>query len=435
MGGENLGIFDKVFGSISKDVQDQTLNALRDNEPKQQTVSTTLTTSFDLHDANAVNRWNRTSVEINDLLFGAISKLVNTCSLAELELFKGKSKVNNDLTNFLEFDINEMQTWFDFITLMETQRNVKGNAYALILKSDGNLSSLSNDIKAIIPLNPDSVTPMSGLMNEQEFYEIAGIGKVPTYNVFHVKHMALSGISMNSAGANPIDISKPTTTLDANLNKHSVSVLSQALYSFIINTGDITISDDEYNALVGAITGFNNGNSTVLNDLEIPIEATKNSFNLQELDSTESKIQKRLGSIYGVPMQLIGASYDYNGIMESLRYLISSIIPPILKKYASELNKKVLTPKQREEGYRFRFNTFPLYESDLKLMMEFFHTSLRDGYITRSEVRGKLGFDPIGGNADILMISSDMVPLDMDPADRRKTNGTSTELKKEPEVD
>ena len=94
-----------------------------------------------------------------------------------------------------------------------------------------------------------------------------------------------------------------------------------------------------------------------------------------------------------------------------LEYL-QMTISPIVVQWENELNRKLLTWDMLREGYAFRFTLSDLWRADVKTMGEVRQMGIRSGWIKPNEVRLEEG-RPADPNGDTLMISRDMVPLEV----------------------
>jgi phage portal protein BeeE len=81
-----------------------------------------------------------------------------------------------------------------------------------------------------------------------------------------------------------------------------------------------------------------------------------------------------------------------------------------VKQWEDELNRKLLTPDEYAEDYRFRFDVTSLTRTDTKTTAERNQMAIRGGWRKPNEVRKELGLPPDEmGNE--LMSSRDLIPL------------------------
>ena len=84
---------------------------------------------------------------------------------------------------------------------------------------------------------------------------------------------------------------------------------------------------------------------------------------------------------------------------------------PIVTAYESELNKKMLTQAQREEGYHFKFNMEAMLRADSATMADVNMKAIRSGYKLINEVRAEKGQESIAGG-EYPLVSRDLVSLE-----------------------
>ena len=73
---------------------------------------------------------------------------------------------------------------------------------------------------------------------------------------------------------------------------------------------------------------------------------------------------------------------------------------------------KLLTAKQRAEGYYVEFDLLSMLRGDSKSRAEMLHIMRQDGVITADEWRAKENMNPLpGGTGEIAFINGNMVPV------------------------
>ena len=82
----------------------------------------------------------------------------------------------------------------------------------------------------------------------------------------------------------------------------------------------------------------------------------------------------------------------------------------ILKQYEEELNYKLLTKEEIEEGYHFKFNEKVLLRTDSKTQMEVLSKGVNNGLIMPDEGREELGY-PAAEGGDKLFMNGNYIPI------------------------
>ena len=126
-----------------------------------------------------------------------------------------------------------------------------------------------------------------------------------------------------------------------------------------------------------------------------------------ELHSIESKITKLEGEIEVLtPWQALDISFE---ALNELK-MVSSFVGSISKQYEEELNYKLLTKEEIEEGYHFKFNEKVLLRTDSKTQMEILSKGVNNGLIMPNEGRDELGY-PSEEGGDVLVMNGNYIPI------------------------
>lgn len=97
-----------------------------------------------------------------------------------------------------------------------------------------------------------------------------------------------------------------------------------------------------------------------------------------------------------------------------------------LKMYEDELNSKLLTPMEYEQGYYFKFNVDALLRTDAKTRYENMKTGIDGGFIMPNEARDKIDL-PHAEGGDRLYINGSYIPLtEAGAAYKTSTDGGKT---------
>ncbi|WP_254259786.1 phage portal protein [Listeria fleischmannii] len=157
------------------------------------------------------------------------------------------------------------------------------------------------------------------------------------------------------------------------------------------------------------------------------IEYLDRKFIPSDIQITEEITRDRIANVYNVPAIFLNASSDSFSSNEQLMQLFVNLtLLPILRQYEMQFNKKILSSEERKQGFYFKFNVNGLLRGDSEARANFYSKGLRDGWLTRDDVRAWEELPPKGGKASELWISGDMYPLEMDPT-LRKTNTNKNE--------
>lgn len=83
-----------------------------------------------------------------------------------------------------------------------------------------------------------------------------------------------------------------------------------------------------------------------------------------------------------------------------------------MQQWEDELNRKLLTQLEYEQGYRFRFDMLAMIRADLGTTANIYQMGIRGGWFTPNEVRIRENLPP-DENGGTLMTSRDIIPLEI----------------------
>ncbi|MEO8101344.1 MAG: phage portal protein [Betaproteobacteria bacterium] len=118
---------------------------------------------------------------------------------------------------------------------------------------------------------------------------------------------------------------------------------------------------------------------------------------------------------FGVDPSLIGhGSKDSNwgtGLEEKMLWLVTLTLRPIAVLIEQSVRKNLLTPAE-QLTFSAEFNLEGLLRGDSKSRAAWYSTMTQNGIMSRDECRAKENLEPMGGNAGVLTVQSNMLPLD-----------------------
>ena len=102
------------------------------------------------------------------------------------------------------------------------------------------------------------------------------------------------------------------------------------------------------------------------------------------------------------------SSYS-NSEMQQLSFYVDTTLF-VLKQYEEEVNYKLLSPKQKEEGRYYKLNEKALLRTDSKTQMDILATAIKNGIETINEARKKLDLAYKEGG-DELIVNGTYLPI------------------------
>lgn len=358
--------------------------------------------------------FNGTALENNGTVFSVITRLSNTLASLPLNVMIDGVKQTNDLANVMRkpnFNING----FELINKLETDRNTYGNGYALIKRN--NLL----EPEEIWPVNPLRVSPYIDSDTGKLYYRIAGDhGAIMagSEDVIHVKHVTGAG---RYVGISPLDVLVGSLGYDKIVTQYAVDNMTK-VDSFKVSYGT-NISETQKDSVYKAIAEFvaNNGGA-LFEEPGVEINEIKRESTITAVKENDKITRQRIANVYNMPLSMLNDTVGTGVVKneeEMLRF-VSSTMLPIIKQYENQFNEKLISDADFQKGVYFHFNVNAILRADAATRGEFYANMRRNGGITSNDIRE---FEDMPKsdqeNADKLMISGDLYPIDASIAERR----------------
>lgn len=343
----------------------------------------------------------------NETIFAAITMLSNAIASAPISLRQGYDKVkpfDDNFSKLLRDGPNSNMSTFKFIRLMETIRNVKGNAYA-IKEYD-----YYGDISSIWVLDSDFVTPIIDTNTKELWYRIStknGDDYFHNRHIIDVSHISTDGTN----GISPISVLSNTLNYDKSVKELSLEQLHNSVnfrYAFKVGGNIDPIKLAEYHKLIESymekgIIYLDSGKS--LEELKDRSSIDPKVFEVEEITVS------RVARVFNIPPhKLQSKNVTYASAEQGdLEFLVDTVLP-IARMYEQEFNKKCLSESQKHKGYEVKFNLNGFARADMRTRGEFYFKMIRSAGLTPNEVRMLEDMPPQEGGDD-LMVSRDLIAI------------------------
>ncbi len=348
------------------------------------------------------------TLEGNEAIYAAVSRISNTMACMPMHFYKGfEIQKDHPMERLVNLEPHPAFSAANWRRAMEVLRNTEGNDYALKIPDGlGGIARL--DI-----LNPTRVTPKVYPVTGEVWYEIRFDDRTelcPGFMVLHMSHMSANGIR----GIRPIDVLRRSLDYDTQVKELALDQLDGVNQGIMLTVPNTGLSQEQKDDVVDRFleTYEKSGRSVVI--LEGGLTATNFSsqpVNAQLLD-VERITRNRVATVYNLPPHMLGDYTDtsFSTAEQQMQEFLQLTITPIVEQWEEEFNRKLLTPEQYAEGYRFRFDTDALARADMATTANRNQMAIRGGWRKPNEVRASenLPPDPYG---DQLMASRDLIPL------------------------
>lgn len=358
------------------------------------------------------------TLETNETIFSAITKLSNSMASLPLKLYENYKVVNNDVSELLTVSPNNSMSSFDFINQIETCRNEKGNAYVLIERD------VFAQPEKLYLINPDVVQMAIENNSKELFFMIhAATGNelvVHNTDMLHFKHIVASNMVQ---GVSPIDVLKNTMDFDNALREFNLAEM-QKPESFILKYGT-NVSKEKREDVLSDFKSFYEENGGILfQEPGVEIDPLPKKYVSEDMVASENLTRERVANVFQLPAVFLntkgGTNFTKNE--ELNRFYLQHTLLPIIKQYEEEFNRKLLTKNDRQKGQYFKFNVKSLLRADSATQAEVYFKAVRSGYYGINEIREWEDLPPVEGG-DKPMISGDLYPIDTPVEQRNTTKG------------
>jgi len=329
-------------------------------------------------------------------------------SLMKKEIKKGvryKSKAyEHRLYDVLNLKPNYEMTQFEWIEAMMMNVVSRGNAYSQVLRNK------KGEIVGFYPLLTDNMTIVrtkDGRLGYKYYSSyLAEYFWLDKKDVLHIKYKTMDGI----VGLSPIAYSRHSIGLSIALEEHGSNHFRQGINSTGVFELPTTLSQEAFDRLrtqlLARYEGLrNSGKPMVLeNGLEWKQIAIPNNDS-QYLESRTFQ-KSEIASIFRIPPHMINildhatfSNIEHQGI-----YFATNTIQSWVKRFEQPLT--LLLRKEAPNLYA-SFNMDAIKRGDIESRYNAYGNGIRDGWLTRNEVRISENKNPIDG------LDEPILPLNM----------------------
>lgn len=350
------------------------------------------------------------TLQNSELLFSAVSRISNALSAMPIRLYRGAAVAKGDLNDLVGYEPNPNMTSCQFFKTLEACRCTAGNCYGLKVFNTAN-----GLLERIDILDPSRVKPLLEEANGELWYRITPeTGPefyVHNYYVIHVPFISTNGYS----GVNPVSVLYDTLKYSDDIGTFSVKQLEQGVNAAIVLEAPANLGDAQKKDMVE--TFMQTYRETSGNILLLESGVTAKSLNLSPVDSKLFEVEKitrsKVAMVYNIPPHLLG---DYSGTsfssqeQQMLEFLMLTMLP-IVTAYEQELDRKLLTKRQRRNGYHFKFDMDAVLRADAATQADVNQKAIRGGWKRPNEVRTQYNLPP-DKNGDKLLAARDLTTLE-----------------------
>ncbi|MBX3543589.1 phage portal protein [Chelatococcus sp.] len=335
----------------------------------------------------------------NPAMFRAVSLISFSIGMLPLQLIDDDTKEKataHPLYRILHRRPNGWQSAFDFRTLMQLRALLKGNGYALVVRST-DIRTGRPKISQLVPLDPDRVHPRqlddwSVVYKYQPAHGAAREYK--SRDILHLRGLSLDGIrgiSLVKQAAESIGLALAAELAAGRLFKNG-SFVGGAL------THPAQLSDDAFERLKSSLAekeGAENAGKNLILEEGMKYEPyAQNARDAQLADIRKMQVEE-IGRITGVPRPLLMVDETSwgSGIEALGRFFVQFALGPWFEAWQQAIERTLLD-EDEEDRYSAKFNAGALLRGSIKDQAEFFAKALgtggSQGFMIANEVRDML---------------------------------------------
>ena len=313
---------------------------------------------------------------------------------------------------------NPYMTSTTFWSTMEQNRNHHGDAYAWI-KGAGRKTSLWILPSEEVEIWYDDQKILSDIPDVYYIYSHGGkLYKFSSEQIIHLK------TSSSFDGIKGIPVREQLkSTINGNIK--SQKMLNQMYKSGFTAKAVVQYTADlsgenlrKFKEKIEDFAGSDLDDKEVKNIIPIPVGTTLTPLNVKLADSQFIDIKKysalQIASAFGIKPNQIGdyekSSYA-SAEAQQLSFYVDTLLY-ILKQYEEELNYKLLSREEINNGYYFKFNVAVILRADLKTQIETLSQAVSNFIYTPNEARALLD-KPAKPGGDRLLGNGASIPVEL----------------------
>ena len=299
---------------------------------------------------------------------------------------------------------NEYQTSTEFLEMMVTHLNLRGNAYAYVNRTR------SGRVVEIIPLHPDYVQVLMGADNVVRYMAGTQDGTqrpLDRSEVLHVKGLTLNGW----LGISPIAYARESIGLSLATEKFGGQLFRNGAKMGGVLESPNKLSDVAYERLKNsfdAATSGENAHKTAL--LEEGTKFSKVSMNADEAQFLDTRKYQRaeIAGVFRVPAHMVNdlEKATFSNIEQLGIQFVQYSLMPWLTRIEKAMRRDLFSAQDKAQ-YSLKFNAAALLRGDSAARSTYYHSGILDGWMTRNEARTMELLNPIEG------LDTPLMPLNL----------------------
>jgi HK97 family phage portal protein len=314
---------------------------------------------------------------------------------------------------------NDYQNRFEFVEMMQSAVELRGNAYAVILRNGRGYP------EQLIPIHPDRVTLYEApggewffLVTRQGLHEMAvlrGVGlMIPAEDVFHLRWLSMWNALL---GTSRIGLMREAVGLGMSLEQHQARLMGQGA-----RPGGVLMTDKKLTAeVIGRLKdnwkdtyeGYQNSGKTAILEEGLKWEAlTMSNADAQFMDNRRFQLEDICRG-FRVPRHKLGLPVEgaESGLVQYEQAYLNDTLSPRCERWVPKIEE--LGGLDGEDMF-VEFDYEHFLKADIKTRIEAKRAGLSVGLYTINEARRAEGLPDVE-HGDVPYVPANMVPLGTPP--------------------
>lgn len=344
----------------------------------------------------------------------AIAKL--SLKLMREEEKQGSQKAKkHPLYDLLKVRPNPFISAHDFLWATEFQRLEYGNAFWVYDTSKGKIKNLylldSNRVEIIV----DDVGILNNKNSVYYVYNDPKKGQLIYRNqdILHFKNFAMTGIKGTSIKKYMADIiTNEQYSTKVLKGKYQNGLQDPIVVQYIGDLNDA--KQQKIKKKFQDLGGAKNAGKVVPIPTDFKVEQLETKLVNSQFFQLQGLTTRQIANAFGVKgFQLNDMEKStYNNIEQQNKAFYSDTLQNPLTAYEQEMDYKLLSSEDRQNGYYFEFNVDSMLRSDIQTRYNAYSSAINDGWKTRAEVREHEGLPFIPGTDKLTVGNGACIPLE-----------------------
>ena len=367
---------------------------------KEQPKAEERSSMFDYLTYNSASSYTTEKAMLLSTVYRCVEVISDSIAQLPLEPYKMDSQgykikfTSHPTYKLLNKEPNPRMTRFDFIKVLIVSTLLKGNGYAYIERDErGNAKGLHFLPSEIVTI----IRPKT--LSEAVSYSIAGLGKVESCNMIHIKNFSydgIEGVSTLRHARNSLGLAVDSEAHAAGFFKGGANLAGILKSTTNLNSQQKDQLKRSWQMAFSPATGTPNGVAVLEGNLTFePI--TVNPTDAQLLETRQFNVVD-ICRFFGVsPVKAFDLTKSSYSTVEATNLsFLTETLSPLLEKIELEFERKLYKPSEKD-SIDVRFDTATLLRADKAALAQYYNTLFNIGVVSPNDIRKQLDLPAIEG--------------------------------------